>query len=92
VRALSHALRPIYEIELRLGNEVARIDEPAGTRCPLCVVFRRPLHFDAIAEEVRLPSSVERWESRDPHYPLEVGFLCRETRHALSGPIPPGVA
>lgn len=47
---LSPALVPIYELELSLGNAVARVDRNAWSNCPLSVVMRDPLHFDAIAQ------------------------------------------
>ena len=40
----SSSLRPIYDLERSLGNSVDHIDEPAGDRCPLAIVFRDPVH------------------------------------------------
>lgn len=87
MKRLSANLRPIFELELRLGNQIARVDEPAGTSCPLAVVFASALHFDAIGRDLTLSESVERWVSRDPHFRLEAGFLCKDTRHCLAGPL-----
>lgn len=87
-RRLSKALRPIYNLELELGNEVAYTAEPAGTECPLCIGFKQPLHFDEIAARLVPLPTVRKWESRDPHYDIEAGFACQTTRHTLAGPIP----
>jgi hypothetical protein len=84
---LSKSLRGIYEYEIALGNRVVSVAEPAGTNCPLSVVFEQPLHFGEIAANVALPVGVEKWENRDTHYSLEAGFLCRETRHCIAGPL-----
>jgi hypothetical protein len=84
---LSNDLLPIYELELARGNDVVRIDEPAGTNCPYAVIFRRPLHRDAIENELALPPSIQYWESRDAHYAREAGFYSEETRHVIAGPL-----
>jgi hypothetical protein len=84
---LSKNLCGIYEYEIALGNGVVRVDEPAGTNCPLAVVFEKPLHFGAIAADLVLPVGVEKWENRGTHYPLEAGFVCLETRHCIAGPL-----
>lgn len=82
-------LQPIYELELQLGNQVVRVDSPAGSNCPLCVVFRGPLHFDIIRGRLTLSESVSYWKNLDTHYPLEEGFRSALTQHALSGPLTP---
>jgi len=84
---LSQDLLPIYQLELDKGNEVARVDEPAGTKCPYAVVFKNPLHKAEIESELELPASVKYWESRDSHYPTEAGYYSEATRHAIAGPI-----
>ena len=83
IQKLSKNLRSIYDYEVGLGNEVLRVDEPAGSNCPLAVVFEQPLHFTEIAANLVLPAAVERWENRDTHYSLEAGFVCRESRHSM---------
>jgi hypothetical protein len=82
---LSKTLRPIYDLELSLGNEVGWVEEPAGTRCPYAVIFKRPLHL----AEIRLAVPLDRlacWENHDPHYPIHAGILCELTRHCVEGP------
>lgn len=85
---LSDDLRPIHDLEIELGNAVVRIDAPAGTACPLAVVFRDPIHFEAAAARLALPDSVDRWINRDPHYPIEEGYYSKISRHTLAGPLP----
>lgn len=84
---LSQDLLPIYQLELAMGNEVASVDEPAGTECPYAVVFKKPLHKVEIERELELPSSVRYWESRDWHFPKEAGYHSEATRHSIIGPL-----
>ena len=84
---LSDALKKIYDYEIARGNEVERIDRPAGSDCPLAVIFRSPLDISGFVSIYGLPSGVKTWENRDRHYPLEKGYVCEGTRHALAGPL-----
>jgi hypothetical protein len=83
---LCPSLQPIYELELALGNTVARVDEPAGSLCSLAIVFENPLHKSEVESSLSLSSKVKWWESRDPHYPIEAGYKCEETTHVIAGP------
>ena len=84
---LSSNLQSIYKLELSLGNEVSRIDEPAGSLCPLAVIFKNRLHFDEIAEKLNLSASVYQVENHDLHYPLEAGYKDSDTDHVIVGPL-----
>jgi hypothetical protein len=86
-QSLSAELRPVYDLEIELANEVSHVEEPAGSSCPYSVIFKRPLHLEAIHERLTLPSDVKFWESRDPHYSIEAGFYCETSRHSIAGPI-----
>ena len=86
-QSLSTNLQGIYDLELALGNTVVRVDEPAGDRCPLAIIFKNPLHKGEIESTLKLSLTVKWWESRDPHYPMEGGYGCDETDHALAGPL-----
>ena len=85
--SLSLHLQPIYDMEIALGNTVNRIDEPAGSNCPLAIVFHKPLHKNAIESRLSLPASVKWWENHDTHYSIEGGYVCDETRHTVAGPL-----
>jgi len=82
---LSDDLEPIYQLELQLGNQVVRVDTPAGTACPLAINFRDPLHLAEIAK-LKLAPSVSQWSNADPHYPKETGYRSNTSKHALAGP------
>lgn len=84
---ISESLRVIVGYELARGNAVERVDEPAGSRCPLAVIFTKPLDFQGFKKCYAMPPGVVTWENLDPHYPLEAGYLCERTRHAIGGPI-----
>lgn len=84
---LSEALQPIYDYEISHGNSVERIDRPAGSNCPLAVIFVAPLDISGFASAHGLPKDIKTWENRDRHYPLEQGYVCELTRHALAGPL-----
>jgi len=81
---LSDTLKPICELEINLGNEVEGVHRDMWSNCPLSVVFKKPLHHDAIAK-LGL-SGVEYWENKDTHYSLESGYVCKTTRHSIAGP------
>ena len=85
---LSDDLRPIYEFEIQSGNQVVGVGSPAGTACPLAIIFRDPLHFQEISDRLDLPASVIRWDNTDSHYPIESGYLSNVSRHAIAGPTP----
>jgi hypothetical protein len=87
VTGLSEALQPIVAYELQRGNVIARIDQPAGTRCPLAVIFSKPLDVSGFKQTHGLPIGVDTWENRDRHYLLESGYICERTRHAVAGPV-----
>lgn len=84
---LSKTLKPLLDFELARGNEIERVDRPAGTKCPLAVIFKKPLDFKGYTDSNGSPSGVSKWENRDRHYPLEAGYVCEKTRQALAGPI-----
>ena len=84
---LSPLLRGIAELELSLGNEVFRVDVNQWSNCPLCIVFSRPLHFGETESRLKIPGEVIRWKNTDTHYSLEEGYVCKQTRHSLSGPL-----
>jgi len=85
---LSKNLKPIYDYELAQGNEVVGVDVEAWSRCPLAIYFRDPLHVEGIVRDLPLAPTVSRWENRDTHYPLEIGYVDSESNHSISGPIP----
>ena len=87
VPELSENLRDILEYELARGNSISRIDQPAGTRCPLAVILSKPLDIRAYKAGHQLPANVQTWENRDRHYPLEAGYSCEHSRHAIAGPL-----
>ncbi|HEY7087741.1 MAG TPA: hypothetical protein VH518_06595 [Tepidisphaeraceae bacterium] len=84
---LSPGLRPLYQLELSMGNVVVRVDRGAWSACPLAVVFRDPLHFEQAMATLTIPPIVRRWENRDSHYDLEAGWTCEQTRQSISGPL-----
>lgn len=84
---LSMHLQAIYDLEVKLGNSLVGIDEPAGPVGSLALTFKMPLHKSEIESSLSLPSSVEWWESRDPHYPIEGGYGCRQTGQSIGGPL-----
>lgn len=88
VPELSSTLRPIFDFEIGRGNRVERVDKPAGSNCPLAVIFSAPLCISEFLQEHRLPEGVRTWENKDRHYPLEAGYFCEKTHHAISGPTP----
>jgi hypothetical protein len=88
IHKLSSKLQAIYDLEIALGNTVIRIDEPAGTQCPLAIIFKNPLNRKKIESSLSLSPSVKWWENHDQHYPIEGGYGCDETGHAIAGPIP----
>ena len=77
---------PIYDLEISLGNEVESIDAPAGTKCSYAVNFKNILHFSEIENQLSLPASVDQWENKDRHYPVQKGYFCNNNKHSIAGP------
>src|ERR1700722_2036792 len=65
---LSENLRRAFEHEVTRGNTVTRVDRPAGTRCPLAVVFAQPLDIAWFKASEPLTTAVRIWENHDSHY------------------------
>jgi len=84
---LSKNLQVILEFELARGNSIARIDPPAGTRCPLAVILSGSLDILGFRATHSFPTAVATWENRDTHYPLETGYVCEQTWHTIAGPL-----
>jgi hypothetical protein len=84
---LAESLREILAFELARGNTVVRVDRPAGSRCSLAVILASPMDIAGFRVSHEVPSSVDTWQNRDSHYPLEAGYICERTRHALAGPL-----
>lgn len=86
LRFLSKNLKVIVDYEISIGNEIRRIDRPAGTKCPLAVVFKKPLNFNGFLKINDLASGIERWDNKDRHYDQESGYVCGKTRQAITAP------
>lgn len=87
VQGLSAELQPVVDFELRRGNRIERVDRPAGTRCALAVIFALPLDIAGFQASSQMPKGVKTWQNLDGHYPLEAGYVCEITRHAIAGPL-----
>ena len=87
IEELSKDLIPVYRYEIEHGNEVLRIDKPAGSKCPYAVIFRERLKIRGTSQEQDLPDSVNSWKCTDPHYPREFGYVSEISRHAIAGPL-----
>ena len=85
---LSKDLLPIYKLELELGNEIARIGDPEGSKCPYAIVFKYPLHKQEIDNTLNLPSHVHYGETHDSHYGHDTHYFSDESRHAVIGRLP----
>ena len=86
LKFLSKSLKDIVDYELSVGNQIVRIDRPAGTKCPLAVVFKTRLDFNGFRENVGVLDSVSKWENKDRHYDLEAGYVCDKTGQAIAAP------
>ena len=84
---LCNTLKPIFDLEIEHGNEVEYIDSPAGSKCPYSVTFKHRLHYEVIEKKLNLSPSVERWENKDRHYPIQGGYKCTKYNHSISGPL-----
>jgi len=84
---LSPDLRALYEDALATGNVVVRVDEPAGTLCPLAIVFGKPLIRSADGTPRALPPGVRWWENDDSHYEIQAGWQSETSRHILAAPL-----
>ncbi len=62
VPSLSKTLQVVLSFELARGNTVVRVDQPAGTRCPLAVVLAKPLDIAGFKESHGLPPMVNTWK------------------------------
>lgn len=82
---LAPDLEAIYQFEIARGNVVDHVEQAANG--PYLVVFKQPLHTQAITQRLPMPATVRHWQSSDPQQPPQAGFFCERTRHALAGPV-----
>jgi hypothetical protein len=85
---LSTDLVQIYDWALQEDNVVLRVDEPAGTACPLAVVFTKPIIRADVEAALALSASVFWHESADQHYEVNgmAGFASRASHQFVYGP------
>jgi hypothetical protein len=86
-KKLSAGLLPILEIELELGNIVARVESPKGTNYSFVVILKNKINHNEISNRLELSSQVKKWENKDRHYDLESGYVCNKAGHAIIGPL-----
>ena len=87
INDLSEILLPVVNFEINRGNQIVRIDRPAGSNCPLAIIFIDPLDIPGYLNAHVLEEKLKTWENRDRHYPLEKGFVCKRTGQAIAGPL-----
>lgn len=83
---LCKTLQPILELELSRGNQIESIEAPAGAHCAIAINLKKKVNHEAIGE-LLLAESVERWENKDRHYPLQSGYTCKKYKHSIAGPL-----
>jgi hypothetical protein len=83
---LCNTLQPILQLEIAMGNSIASIEAPAGSNCSFAIHLANKLHHQEI-KKLNLPNSVESWENKDRHYPLQSGYACTKYRHSIAGPL-----
>jgi hypothetical protein len=83
-------LRTVVDLELQLGNTIRSVDAPAGTRCPVAVVFLNVLHRTEIERVLRPTAPISWHDNADPHFEVAgtAGYFCEEDRHFVYGPVP----
>ncbi len=83
---LCSTLQPVLEWELSRGNCIESIEAPAGTNCPFLMNLKNKMDHTGLSN-LLLPSTVEKWENKDRHYPLQSGYTCSKYRHSIAGPL-----
>jgi hypothetical protein len=83
---LCKTLQPILDSELAEGNSIESIDTPAGTNCPFAVHLKNKINHLTI-KKLSLANTVENWQNKDKHYPLQNGYSCTKFKHSIAGPL-----
>jgi hypothetical protein len=80
-------------MELDAGNSVIRIDEPAGTLCPLAVVMKNPLNRNRLSTVARGIPTIFWHENGDRHYEMNGmgGYASKASGQFLYGPLTPSI-
>lgn len=84
--SLCKTLQPILEAELAEGNSIESIDAPAGSNCPFAINLKNRINHSKISE-LSLCNTVEAWENKDRHYPVQSGYSCTKFKHSIAGPL-----
>ena len=79
---LSIHLRPIYDLELALGNTVNFVHNLGHAALPLTVVLKQPLHRKEIESKMQLSPPVA-WYGFGP----SGGFVAEDTGQSVQGPL-----
>ena len=86
---ISDDIRAIVEYELDNGNEIVRVDQPAGTKCPVAVILKFPFRIRKSRADGVVSATVSWWEYEDAHYPADwsCGFKSVKSSHAVAAPL-----
>ncbi|MEW8214333.1 MAG: hypothetical protein AB2725_06415 [Candidatus Thiodiazotropha endolucinida] len=83
---LCKTLQPILVLELSRGNFIESVDAPAGTNCPFAINLKKRIDHEAVSK-LSLANTVEKWENKGQHYPVQSGYGCSKYKHSIAGPI-----
>ncbi len=80
-------LQPVFFQEMSLNNYVMLADENAWSSTRYAVSLQNEMDMERDMVLVQGMESVEAFMNTDMHYMREKGFICKECKHSLAGPI-----
>ena len=77
----------ILNYEVSTGNSIVSIDNDAWTNAKLVITLKKPANNNYIDNTFKNNNSVEYWENKDTHYPVQKGYICKKCKCAIASPL-----